>query len=52
MSLMSSRQRMLAAINGQTPDHIPCSFMSFTALRKRHADNLYKLAQAELGMDV
>lgn len=50
MSLMSSRQRMLAAMNGQTPDHIPCSFMSFTALRKRHAENLYKLAQAELGM--
>ena len=50
MSSMSSRQRMLAAINGQTPDHIPCSFMSFTALRKRHADNLYELAQAELGM--
>ena len=50
MSSMNSRQRMLAAINGQTPDHIPCSFISFTALRKRHAENLYELAKAELGM--
>jgi len=47
---MSSRQRLLAAINGQTADHVPCSFMSFNALRKRHAENLYELAKAELGM--
>ena len=50
MSSMSSRQRLLAAINGQTADHVPCSFMSFNALRKRHAENLYELAKAELGM--
>jgi len=50
MSSMNSRLRMLAAINSQTSDHIPCSFMSFTALRKRHAENLYELAIAELSM--
>ena len=32
---MSSRERMLAALNGEKPDHVPLSFMIFTALEER-----------------
>ena len=32
---MSSRQRMLAALDCQEPDHTPCAFMLFNALRDR-----------------
>jgi hypothetical protein len=32
---MSSRQRMLAALSCQQPDHIPCSFMLYNALKER-----------------
>jgi uroporphyrinogen-III decarboxylase len=41
---------MLNVFNHQEPDHIPCCFMSFTALRKRHNENFYELAKAELAM--
>jgi uroporphyrinogen-III decarboxylase len=34
-NIMSSRQRMLAALDFQEPDHTPCSFMLFNALRDR-----------------
>jgi len=46
----TSRQRMLRALNLQATDHIPCCFMSFTALRKRCNENMYELAKAELAM--
>ncbi len=53
MTLLSSRERMLRAFNLQTPDHTPCAFMSFTALRRRVNEDLYALAQEELklGLD-
>jgi len=51
MSLrMTSRQRMLAAIDREVSDHIPCAFMSFTALRKRVQEDFYALCKAELQM--
>lgn len=50
MTEMSSRQRLLRALNHQETDHIPCCFMSFTALRKRYQENFYELAKAELAM--
>jgi uroporphyrinogen-III decarboxylase len=50
MSELDSRQRMLRACSSQEVDHIPCCFMSFTAMRKRVNEDLYELARAELGM--
>jgi uroporphyrinogen-III decarboxylase len=47
---MSSRRRMLAAIDRKETDHIPCAFMSFTALRKRVQEDFYALCKAELDM--
>jgi uroporphyrinogen decarboxylase len=47
---LTSRQRMLRALDHQETDHIPCCFMSFTALRRRHNENMYKLAKAERAM--
>lgn len=47
---LTSRERMLRALNHQEPDHIPCCFMSFTALRKRHDENMYELSKAERAM--
>jgi uroporphyrinogen-III decarboxylase len=41
---------MLRALNLQATDHIPCCFISFTALRKRCNDNMYELTKAELAM--
>lgn len=41
---------MLRALSLQVTDHIPCCFMSFTALRKRCNENMYELAKAELAM--
>jgi hypothetical protein len=41
---------MLGAISLEDVDHIPCCFMSFTALRKRVDDDLYRLVEAELAM--
>ena len=50
MTELTSRQRMLRALAMQEPDHMPCCFMSFTALRKRHQENMYELANAERAM--
>jgi uroporphyrinogen-III decarboxylase len=50
MTTLPSRERLLRAIHLQQPDHIPCAFMSFTALRRRLQENLYELAKAELDM--
>ena len=50
MTDLTSRQRLLRTLNRQETDHIPCCFMSFTALRQRHRENLYDLARAELAM--
>jgi uroporphyrinogen-III decarboxylase len=41
---------MLRALSRQEVDQIPCCFMSFTALRKRHNENLLELAKAEQAM--
>ena len=53
MKEMTSRQRMLAAIDKVGVDHIPCCFMSFAALRKRHGEDRYAVveAQLEMGLD-
>jgi hypothetical protein len=40
----------LRAISSRDVDHIPCSFMSFTALRKRYQEDFYAVAGAELDM--
>jgi uroporphyrinogen-III decarboxylase len=54
MTVLTSRQRMHRAIDLQEVDAIPCSFMSFTALRKRLHDNWFEVAKAErsMGLDV
>jgi len=41
---------MWRALHFQETDHIPCCFMSFTALRGRHNENMYELARAERAM--
>ena len=53
MSELTSRERMLRTINLQPADHIPCCFMSFTALRQRCQEDLYALVKAErrMGLD-
>ena len=49
---MNSRERMLSAIRGETPDHVPLSFMIFEALRTRESDWFKRIdAQLELGID-
>ena len=50
MTQLTSRQRMLRTLSLQETDHIPCCFMSFTALRKRCNENMYELSKAELAM--
>ena len=49
-SNLTSRERMLLAINHQEVRPIPCCFMSFTALRKRVNEDLYALVKAERAM--
>ena len=52
MASSSSRERMLAALSGEEPDHTPCAFMIFGALRDRcrsYAE--YVERQVELGLD-
>lgn len=53
MTDLTSRERMLRTLNQQEADHLPCCFMSFTALRKRCNEDLYELVKAEqaLGLD-
>jgi hypothetical protein len=49
---LSSRERMLAAINCQVPDYVPCSFMIFRALQNRCRDQAeFVENQLELGLD-
>ncbi len=49
---ISSRDRMLAALNCQTPDHPPCSFMIFGALHQRAENYLdFVERELELGLD-
>ncbi len=50
MSNLTSRERMIKTISHQEVDHIPCAFMSFTALRNRLGDDFYKLCEAELDL--
>jgi hypothetical protein len=48
----SSRERMLAALNGQQPDHAPCAFMIFGALKSRCKDyGQFIDRQLDLGLD-
>lgn len=48
----SSRDRMLAALSCQTPDHPPCSFMLFGALHQQADTYLdFVKAQLALGLD-
>ena len=46
---MTSRERLLCAIDRQEVDHVPCCFMSFTAMRGRVQDP-YELVMRELEM--
>ncbi len=50
---LTSRERVLRALHHQRVDHIPCCFMSFTALRQRVGEDMFKLALAEreMGLD-
>ncbi len=49
---MSSRQRMLAAIEAREVDCVPCSFMIFAALRSRcETDEEFVRRQVEMGLD-
>lgn len=50
MDTLTTRERMVRAIDFQETDYIPCSFMSFSALRNRLDDDIYKLCKAELEM--
>ncbi len=53
MKKLNSRQRLVKAINLREVDYIPCSFMSFSALRKRYKEDFYAVAaaEAEMGLD-
>ncbi len=49
---MSSRQRMLAALSGQKPKTVPCSFMLFNALKTESQNYLdFIQRQLDLGLD-
>lgn len=49
----SSRDRLMAAIEGQNAGTVPCSFMIFHALREKCRDELeFAERQAEMGLDV
>jgi Uroporphyrinogen decarboxylase (URO-D) len=51
-STLSSRRRMLAALDRQEPDHAPCSFMLYNGLKatcRSYAN--FILRQVELGLD-
>ena len=47
---ITSRERLQRALSHETPDYVPCSFMSFTALRRRCHEDLFELAKAEQAM--
>jgi len=49
---MTSRERMLAALNCQQPDRVPCSFMLYNALRDRcQSFEEFIERQIDLGLD-
>ncbi len=49
---MTSRQRMLAALACQEPDHVPCSFMLFKGLHERSSSYLdFVQKQLDMGLD-
>jgi uroporphyrinogen-III decarboxylase len=50
MSEMTSRERLLRALSCDEGDHVPCCFMSFSALRRRHNEDMFALCSAELAM--
>lgn len=50
MKKMSSRDRMVNTIDGMETDYIPCSFMSFTALRNKFSEDVFALCEKELAM--
>jgi hypothetical protein len=50
---ITSRQRMLAALNCQPVDHTPCAFMMFKGLKNGCQDELeFYQRQLEMGLDV
>jgi uroporphyrinogen-III decarboxylase len=50
--MMNSRQRMLAALDRQEPDHVPCSFMLFNGLRSTCRDfQEFIERQVAMGLD-
>jgi len=46
---MTSKERMLAAFDHKEHDHVPCAFMSFSAMRGRCQDP-YEVCERELEM--
>jgi hypothetical protein len=49
---MTSRERMLAAISGERPDHVPCSFMLYLdLLRQCRTDAEFVERQLAMGLD-
>lgn len=50
MAQLTSRERLLRALNLEMPDHVPCCFMSFSALRKRYQGDRYKVVEAQRAM--
>ncbi len=49
---MSSRQRMLDALSCRQPDHVPCSFMLYNALRDlSHDYDDFVRRQVDMGLD-
>jgi len=53
MNALSSRERLLAALSCQKPDHVPCCFMIFQSLQKQCSDDFeFFDRQLALGIDV
>jgi hypothetical protein len=50
---LTSRERLRRTLQSEPTDYVPCSFMSFTALRRRCHENMFELALAErvMGLD-
>ncbi len=49
MTPLTSRERMLRAMRHQDIDHVPCAFMSFSAMRGR-CEDAYQVAEKELAL--
>jgi len=47
---INSKKRLLRTLRHLPTDYLPCSFMSFTALRRRCGENLFELVKAERGL--